>query len=110
MMESVRIGSTTVERCPSCHGIWLNALELDVLRRDRAGVRAVDRADADPTPAGVVLTCPDDHSRLIEMVDREQPHVRYHSCKICGGVLLDAGELRDLTQVTLRERLRAIFG
>jgi Zn-finger nucleic acid-binding protein len=30
-------------------------------------------------------------------------------CRTCGGVLLDAGELKDLSEFTLAERLKGFF-
>lgn len=55
------------------------------------------------------LACPIDGSRLIRMVNHLQPHVQFESCKVCGCVFLDAGELRDLASYTLLERLRKLI-
>jgi hypothetical protein len=46
---------------------------------------------------------------MLRMVDPAQPHVWYEACKVCNGVFLDAGEFRDLRELTLLDRLRALF-
>ena len=33
-----------------------------------------------------------------------------HTCRSCNGKLLDTGELRDLSELTLLERLRSFVG
>ena len=40
----------------------------------------------------------------------KQPHIQELACTVCGGVLLDAGELKDLSEFTLGERVKGLFG
>jgi Zn-finger nucleic acid-binding protein len=110
-MQRQKIGTVEVDRCAGCAGLWLDALEKEKLlerpglaaEADRPGAHAAGRP-------GEALTCPRDRSTLIRMVDRRQPHVGFESCTVCGGVFLDAGELADLSELTLRERVRGLFG
>lgn len=107
-MKQIRVGQVIVDRCHGCAGLWLDALEKDKLLADRGSV-----AKADHPPEGRLsvsrpsLKCPRDKSDLICMTDPVQRHVLFESCTVCGGVFLDAGELTDLSEHTLRER---IFG
>lgn len=105
-MKHVRVGEVLVDRCYACSGLWLDALEKEKLIADRQSVAA---ADAPTGPHTTVtrgrLHCPRDKSQLIEVRDPRQPHVCFESCTVCGGVFLDAGELKDLSERTLRERL-----
>jgi Zn-finger nucleic acid-binding protein len=55
------------------------------------------------------LHCPRDRSPLINIVDLKQEHIEQNACTVCGGILLDAGELRDLSEFTLSERVKAVF-
>ena len=112
-MAAVNIGAVTIDRCEGCAGLWLDALEREKLMESKSDVRAADvgresMGDWTDETEGAVL-CPRDHSRMIRMVDRQQPHVRFESCTVCGGTFMDAGELRDLSERTLRERVRRIF-
>lgn len=104
-------GSLTIDRCQTCSGLWLDALELQRLLERPQTPRAVDtgapRTGSPPSPRR--LQCPRDKSPLIAMSDPMQRHVRYEQCSVCGGLFLDAGELRDLSELTLRERIRTIF-
>ena len=45
----------------------------------------------------------------LDIVDLKQEHVEEKTCTVCGCILLDAGELRDLSEFTLREKLGSIL-
>lgn len=109
-MARARYGDIDVDRCQSCGGLWLDALEKEKLLRDPRQARAADAAATIPRqqvePA--LLLCPHDHSHLIRMVDPAQPHVQFETCTVCGGTYLDAGELSDLSEFTLAERIRRL--
>jgi hypothetical protein len=49
-------------------------------------------------------TCRD--SQLIRMVDPQQPHLWFESCKFCYGRFYDAGEFRDFADHTLADFFR----
>jgi Zn-finger nucleic acid-binding protein len=112
-MAQVQEAGVTIDRCRACGGIWLDALELERVLATPGAARRIDP----PAPViesrtgreGAAL-CPRDRSLLIRMTDHAQPHVRYDSCEVCGGAFLDAGELRDLGQFTLIERVRSLMG
>ncbi len=91
--------------------MWFDALELEKVSVSRKTANAVDVA---PAPAAGTargaLNCPRDGQALIHMTALRQPHIRYESCTVCGGAFLDAGELRDLAHLSLKERLLNIFG
>ncbi|MCC6676173.1 MAG: zf-TFIIB domain-containing protein [Phycisphaerales bacterium] len=105
-MKHIRVGEVLVDRCYACAGLWLDALEKEKLLGDRKAAAAADHpAGPKSTASRGAYKCPRDHSTLIEMSDIRQSHVRFESCTVCGGVFLDAGELKDLSERTLRERL-----
>ena len=111
-MRPLRAGEFTLDRCDTCHGLWFDTLELERVAKDRTLSARVDEEPAAPVsaarPRGPML-CPRDHSMLIRMAALGQPHIKYESCKVCGGAFLDAGELRDLSAVSIRERLAQFF-
>jgi len=112
-MAQVVEAGVTVDRCRSCGGIWLDALEMEKILAAKGAARRID------VPAPVIESragqkgatlCPRDKSLLIHMVDHMHPHIRYESCKVCGGAFLDSGELRDLSHHSLLERMRSLLG
>ncbi len=114
-MERVNIAGVAVDRCPACCGIWLDRGELRAIMesgaRGRARIEAWDRDECDdscgrPNP----LLCPRDRQRMSVHRDPRQQHVEYDLCPKCGGVFFDAGELKDLTHVTIAERLKGMLG
>jgi Zn-finger nucleic acid-binding protein len=111
-MSTADVGGVTIDRCPTCGGMWFDAMELDKVLASREVREAAKKLDSLP-PAKESrerMHCPRDKGWLIRMAALGQPHVHYESCKVCGGAFLDSGELRDLSQVTLLERLKRIFG
>lgn len=117
IMEKIRPGSLgfDVDHCARCGTMWFDAYELEaVLRAKGAAVEDVDFGAAKHNYEYKVhgndeLDCPRDQERLLRMPDPRQPHVVIDLCRKCGGILLDAGELKDLSDFTLAERLRAFF-
>src|SRR3954447_15433955 len=111
-MDKVQEAGVMVDRCRSCGGIWLDALEMEKVLATKGAAKRIDsRPAAGPTPqAKRAGLWPRDKSTLIHMVDHKQPHVQFESCTVCGGAFLTAGELRDLSHNTLVERMRALLG
>lgn len=112
-MEPHSIDGISFQRCTGCAGLWLGTPDMERLMGAKSEARAADigaRELGDWTAEiKGSLNCPNDGSQLIRMVNHKQPHVHFESCKVCGGVFLDAGELRDLASFTLIERLRMIL-
>ncbi len=113
LMEKSRVasGGVTVDRCAKCGAVWLDKHELE--RILAAG--AADKVDLGPfgkdKPNGPIapLQCPRDRSIMTEVADARQMHVLVMVCSECGGKLLDAGELIDLANFTVGERIRAVL-
>lgn len=113
-MKPATLGETTIDRCTACAGIWLDALEKDRLLESHLAAQADipprDSGRAAANTSKTRILCPRDHSTMIHMVDARQPHIGFESCTVCGGIYFDSGELADLSELTLRERLRSILG
>lgn len=115
-MDRVDAKGVDVDRCVKCGGIWLDQGELDSILKTKDAVKNVV-AGLDTGPATQAAKrhmisgckCPRDTSTLITMVDLKQTHINYEACTVCGGVFMDCGELKDLSQFTLRERLGGLL-
>lgn len=55
------------------------------------------------------IDCPVCHTRMIPMVDHEQPHIWYEACTVCYGVFFDAGEFSDYKEKTVLDFFRDLF-
>ncbi|QOJ00317.1 MAG: zf-TFIIB domain-containing protein [Phycisphaeraceae bacterium] len=117
IMEKMPVTSTLeVEHCGRCGALWFDPYELEsTLRADGGslGINAIDYGTAQNYDLQVhgdgSRQCPRDASPLVKVPDPRQPHVIIDVCRTCGGVLLDAGELKDLSEFTLSERLKAFL-
>lgn len=111
-MEKEQIGGVLIDRCAGCGTLWLDAGEMERLLTIKG---AAARADAGRFGDGTGITmlgathCPRDGAELIDRPDPGQPHVLESICPRCRGVLLDCGELKDLSERTLRERVAALL-
>jgi len=114
-MRRFEVGGVRVDRCKLCGGIWLDKGELETLlsrmpdadeliaRFDSASW--VERHEKEDD-----WLCPRDRTELLTVRDPKQKHIEFELCAGCGGVYFDAGELSDLSRLTLAERLRALLG
>lgn len=115
-MERITLGAVAIDRCPTCGGVWLDRGELDALRHTtlleehRNTLDALDSLGTDePTDRPQPLLCPRDRARMSVHKHPDQRHIEFDSCSKCGGMFFDAGELTDMTEFTLGERLKALL-
>ncbi len=114
-MTRIRSGHVSADRCPTCGAVWLEREELERLKKHKDAAAKIDSALPDPVvrkpaPERQVMVCPRDRQQLIRVRDLDQRHIEFDQCKNCGGVFLERGELRDLTEVSLAERLKQLLG
>ena len=104
-MQQLDIDGTVIDRCNRCQGIWFDAGEMEVLR-DKDIAKAVDTGSA---RQGKILDriedyrCPRCGGHMTRVVDEQQRHIGYETCNDCSGSYFDAGEFRDLSQLTLSD-------
>lgn len=105
-------GEVEIDRCPTCHGIWLDMLELETLLRTkpRELIESDQHFHAHPMEPGAQLTCPVCRgARLIKLNSRVRPGTMIDSCQVCFGTWLDAGELSRLSGDSLAQWVQSVF-
>ncbi|QQE10624.1 zf-TFIIB domain-containing protein [Planctomycetota bacterium] len=111
-MSTVTVGDVDVDRCDSCKGIWLDALEYDKLKNMKDDGKLVDTGDEN---VGKMhdherdIKCPKCNTMMVGMTFHDQPHIQYEMCSMCGGMYLDAGEFKDSVEFTFSEHIRAML-
>lgn len=109
-MQRVDCGGATADRCPTCGGMFFDLDEEEHILRRRELVERLDTHPPDPAKdATVKIRCPRDGEAMLHVHDVKQHHVGYETCPACGGVFLDAGELKNLSEFSLGEWLRRMF-
>ena len=112
-MRPLRAGTFTVDRCEKCLGLWLDKGERLKILKDK---KLVDAIDIGPEETGkqhdeiTQIDCPRCGVPMHHVTDRAQKHIGFEFCRECQGSFLDAGELRDLSEFTILERIKALFG
>mgnify|MGYP001270036732 FL=1 len=98
-----------ISKCGACKGMWFPdgsagvKSALPVAKDIDTGVNAgLDEMKN--------INCPECSGSMIDMVDSKQHHIRFESCGKGCGVFLDAGELVDLSEFTLIERVKQLIG
>ena len=104
-MQPVNYDGVELDRCNSCRGLWFDAGEVEAL----AGTQAAAAIDIGDARAGKRLNAVDDYrcprcgGAMARRVDPQQSHIWYESCTACEGSFFDAGEFRDLAQLTISD-------
>ena len=111
--EMARVGYETIEinRCTGCSGLWFDMLELEHLKAIEGSVE-IDIGDpkvGKSFDSVERVECPICETRMLRMVDSQQPHIHYESCPACYGIFLDAGEFRDYKEETVFDFFRSLF-
>lgn len=103
-MEKVATAAGVVDRCTACRGMWFDIQEFEDQKPHAAIIDVGDAARGAEHNANDRIRCPVcANSPLIRMVDPQQPHIWFESCTICYGRFFDAGEYRDLSELTLSD-------
>lgn len=105
------LGPNQIERCVSCHGVWIAAAEFNQLMHDLDRLEAVrtrELAHREPEEAVSYLACP----RCSEIMERRNfgrsSGIMVDTCKK-HGIWLDRGELRRVAEF-LAERAHGAEG
>ena len=109
-MEQIEYEGTEVDRCTICNGIWFDAGEIDVMR-DKQAAAAIDTGDATIGKQSNTMDryqCPRCSGAMVRVVDARQRHIWYETCSSCKGSYLDAGELLDLSKVTISDFFKGL--
>jgi Zn-finger nucleic acid-binding protein len=104
-MEQVEVDGTIIDRCTSCNGIWFDEGEVETLSNQEAAA-AIDTGKAAVGRQTNVIDqyrCPRCGGHMDKRVDPQQQHIWYETCLDCNGSFFDAGEFRDLAQVTISD-------
>ena len=110
-MKTVMFENIYVDRCVGCKGLWFDMLEHEHL----AAIEGSEAIDIGSAKLGERFSkiddidCPNCKSRMLKMVDANQPHIWYEGCPTCFGVFFDAGEFRDYKEVTIIDFFRDLF-
>jgi Zn-finger nucleic acid-binding protein len=107
-----KIDDLTIDRCPNCHGLWLDALELERLLELKPRDLLNDDSHVTRSSASSGrLNCPVcKGTYLIKLNSLHRPGTILDSCTVCFGTWLDAGELARLAGSGLAAKIRSFFG
>jgi len=98
-----------VDVCAQCGVMWFDPEELKRVLACEATAEAID----DHAPQrqrrvalfrGKALQCPRDRAELVLREHVDKPDVDIDQCPSCRGIMLEAGELRELAERSWRER------
>jgi Zn-finger nucleic acid-binding protein len=104
-MEKKSFQNIEVDRCTGCGGLWFDMMEAENLKT----LQGSEKLDTAPLRADSLdehrdIACPVCKTRMIQMVDKSHPKLRYEGCPTCYGVFFDAGEFREFKAETVMER------
>jgi Zn-finger nucleic acid-binding protein len=109
--QAITYENIEIDRCPECGGIWFDAQEMRELQRVK-DARRIDVGDKSAGPNNDEsrdIRCPRCQALMLTVIDSVQRHITFESCPECLGTFLDAGEFRDLSQLTMTERARKLI-
>jgi PAT family beta-lactamase induction signal transducer AmpG len=104
-MKQINVDGTIVDRCTTCNGIWFDEGEVEALS-DKEAATAIDTGTTDIGKLHNTIhdyRCPRCGGQMEKKVDPQQQHIWYETCNDCKGSFFDAGEFRDLAQVTISD-------
>jgi Zn-finger nucleic acid-binding protein len=106
-MERINVANIEIDRCTACRGLWFDICEADDLKQHAT---SIDTGDADvgqrynATDRIDCPVCP--NTRLLRLVDPQQPHIWFESCPVCYGRFFDAGEFRDFAELQFGDLIK----
>ena len=110
-MHEIEINGTVIDRCRACNGLWFDEGELAALENSDAAAE-IDIGEASTGKQHNLIDqyrCPRCGGRMEKKVDQQQQHIWYETCVDCKGSFFDAGEFRDLAQVTISDFFKRLI-
>lgn len=104
-MDPVSFEGTEIDRCSRCGGIWFDSGEMEALASKEAAA-AIDTGDSSEGKQYNTIDeyrCPRCGGDMEKRTDSQQTHIWYESCNDCLGSFFDAGEFRDLSELTVSD-------
>ncbi len=104
-MEQITYEGTEIDRCTICNGIWFDQGEIRQLRSKKAAA-AIDIGDPSVGQQTNIIDdyqCPRCSGPMKKRVDPNQRHIWYETCRECNGSFFDAGEFKDLSELTISD-------
>ena len=104
-MDQIDYEGIEVDRCSRCNGIWFDHGEIEQLQKRKAAAK-IDIGDKKTGQQSNTIDnyrCPRCSGAMIKMVDPEQRHIWYEKCSLCHGSFFDAGEFKDLSELTISD-------
>lgn len=105
-LKAANFEAIEFDRCENCNGLWFDLLE----KEDLIKIHGSEAIDIGSEQVGEMcndiqnIDCPRCQHRMIPMVDKDQFHIQYESCPNCFGTFFDAGEFRDLKEISVLDR------
>ncbi len=106
--ETFAYENIEVDRCTNCGGIWFDALEKEDLKQIQ-GAESIDIGDkrvGKKYNEMQNINCPKCEVKMLRMADKTQFHIEYEFCPACLSTFFDAGEFKDLNELTVVERFK----
>ncbi len=109
--EKIFVETIELDRCTNCKGIWFDSGELKEILK----IKNSEKVDIGDQKVGKRndniknVRCPKCNQIMAPMVDLKQSHIWYEYCGSCGGVYLDAGELKDLKEINIFDKIKNII-
>ena len=108
-MEVVPNLISHTHRCAQCRGLWFDMGEYEHMKADAEAIDTGDKALGEACNRVDRIGCPvcPGQPDLVRMVDPQQPHIWFESCKYCYGRFYDAGEFRDYAERDFSDWLKS---
>ena len=113
LMRLLKAGDVVVDRCEKCYGVFIDKGERVKLMKEKSLVTGLDIGSEETGRKTDVITeinCPRCGDEMSHITDRAQKHIGFEYCRKCEGSFFDAGELTDLSEFTLSERIKSLLG
>lgn len=107
-MERLNLPEADVHRCTHCQGLWFDMRTHELLKERADEIDIGDPAQGEKCNEVDRIKCPVciGNWDLVRMVDPQQPHIWFESCKNCYGRFYDAGEYQDFVHHDLMDLIR----
>ncbi len=109
--QPVQVGDIEVDKCDQCSGIWFDLGELEKVLESKSIDSVKNQIENNQGHDERKASCPvcGGKGNMVQVTSLKNSAVHIDTCSVCYGQWLDGGEIEQLNETGLIDKIKSLF-